>query len=133
MRAVTNSAAISAVTAGAGYTSASSRAQPVQRGAAVKSRSIGLCARAPSASVASTSRDQLIFSAVELMESAPCEERAVGRNVHAGIMRQALFPPRPVRHILRMMTGELRDRVQAVLGPGYRVDRELGGGGMSRV
>jgi tetratricopeptide (TPR) repeat protein len=28
---------------------------------------------------------------------------------------------------------ELNDRLQAALGPGYRVERELGGGGMSRV
>ncbi len=28
---------------------------------------------------------------------------------------------------------ELRDRLQAALGPSYRLDRELGGGGMSRV
>src|SRR5574342_1220336 len=28
---------------------------------------------------------------------------------------------------------DLKDRLQAALGPGYRVERELGGGGMSRV
>jgi serine/threonine protein kinase len=28
---------------------------------------------------------------------------------------------------------DLRDRLQASLGEGYRLDRELGGGGMSRV
>lgn len=28
---------------------------------------------------------------------------------------------------------ELQDRLQAALGAGYRVERELGGGGMSRV
>ena len=28
---------------------------------------------------------------------------------------------------------DLRDRLQTALGGGYRVDRELGGGGMSRV
>ena len=28
---------------------------------------------------------------------------------------------------------ELQDRLQAVLGPSYRIERELGGGGMSRV
>jgi len=28
---------------------------------------------------------------------------------------------------------ELKDRLQVALGPGYRVERELGGGGMSRV
>src|SRR6266581_3576687 len=28
---------------------------------------------------------------------------------------------------------ELRDRLQAALGAGYRLERELGGGGMSRV
>src|SRR4051812_10942369 len=32
-----------------------------------------------------------------------------------------------------MASDDLRDRVQSVLGLGYRVDHELGGGGMSRV
>ena len=31
------------------------------------------------------------------------------------------------------MGSSLRDQLQATLGPGYRLDRELGGGGMSRV
>jgi serine/threonine protein kinase len=28
---------------------------------------------------------------------------------------------------------ELRDRLQTAVGPAYRIDKELGGGGMSRV
>ena len=31
------------------------------------------------------------------------------------------------------MKGDIRDRLQGVLGPGFAVERELGGGGMSRV
>ena len=31
------------------------------------------------------------------------------------------------------MTDDLQSRVQSALGPGYRIERELGGGGMSRV
>jgi serine/threonine protein kinase len=31
------------------------------------------------------------------------------------------------------LMAELRDRLQAALGPSYRVESELGGGGMSRV
>ena len=31
------------------------------------------------------------------------------------------------------MTDALRDRLQADLGPGVVIERELGGGGMSRV
>jgi len=31
------------------------------------------------------------------------------------------------------MTSDLRDNLQAALGDTYRIDRELGGGGMSRV
>jgi eukaryotic-like serine/threonine-protein kinase len=31
------------------------------------------------------------------------------------------------------MSSDLRDTLQAALGAGYRIDRELGGGGMSRV
>jgi serine/threonine protein kinase len=31
------------------------------------------------------------------------------------------------------MTDDLQPRVQAALGAGYRIERELGGGGMSRV
>jgi len=31
------------------------------------------------------------------------------------------------------VTGDLRTQLEQVLGPGYRVERELGGGGMSRV
>ncbi|HEX9580531.1 MAG TPA: protein kinase, partial [Gemmatimonadales bacterium] len=31
------------------------------------------------------------------------------------------------------MTVDLRDRLQSALGAGYRVEKELGGGGMSRV
>ncbi len=32
-----------------------------------------------------------------------------------------------------LMEAGLRDRIQAALGDAYRIERELGGGGMSRV
>ena len=34
---------------------------------------------------------------------------------------------------LPSMTADLREQLQAVLGPAYVIERELGGGGMSRV
>src|SRR5437016_13698743 len=35
--------------------------------------------------------------------------------------------------LLDLATGELRDRLEASLGTGFKIERELGGGGMSRV
>ncbi|MFI5244020.1 MAG: protein kinase [Gemmatimonadales bacterium] len=41
------------------------------------------------------------------------------------------IPPRPQHQAA--LTAELRDQLQTTLGSGYTLDRELGGGGMSRV
>src|SRR5215210_3078889 len=45
----------------------------------------------------------------------------------------AMFAPHDDPRRLRAVTDALRDRLQTSLGSAYALDRELGGGGMSRV
>jgi len=58
----------------------------------------------------------------------------IGQIVRARVPLSPIpYPLSPILHPLFCSVTDIADRLQAALGSAYRIERELGGGGMSHV
>jgi len=67
------------------------------------------------------------------VEPSPQTERVYQNAVGGGLSEPAMDSPATVAQQTPRSSGDLRADLQQLLGAAYRIDEELGGGGMSRV